>query len=761
LSEHDFRPGIFWTWQDRQVQERAHVAQSVADMVERGFGKLLVQPRGCRYAADDPSFIAAVAHASEEAVRHGAELWLHLDPRSLAGSVVEHGGATDFLIVAGTGEGHKELPLDVRPLDVEVPLGADGTFEIRLDYPATRPYHVHSDGAIRFTPRRLERCFAYRLNGSGELVADSVRDISADAHLFTNELSGYVEVFGRWQPPTSGDWHVLAATSFASNYPDFASPAMRAHLAAVLDRYAAADAKVSGLWWDEPGYCTGFDRRFRSDRGRLPWSGHLLERYRARTGREALDDLPFLLRESDDGRWGEVRERFYLTIQDTVFSAQEDLLKHARYRLGEGVRMGVHQTWHQNADDVINGCADWWRGSSVLEAGYTDVGDAERIDDPRQMAEVRAMACLAVSLGRHSATGESYFNLWGVDYGGEADLAAGQIIDWWADLQAAIGCNWLAHTYGPTGYFERPSVWGPGYPDHPTWSLMPAATSRLARALELSDGRSPVADVAFTYPLGTMYRLGSDMANPLSDGTHLLIDTLLRAGFELDIVSPEMLRSVEPGRYRAILYAHPFGAKSEDVAALGRWREHGTRVIAHGLPPVAGAGYAGPAEWSELGVRMPELGWYELRSVGEHAGHSVYGGKWHYAETPGWGRPVWSNTDLSDRPQEATYVPLFLHGLGDAAIDLLAHVGLEPAWRLPRGAVASRTALEDGGTVVRLAPAEFGVPFEGELELGEHTLAVGPCDGLFVVVMLPGGRTGPVIAPKGVSWDLRPGGASA
>src|SRR5690606_22119015 len=117
--------------------------------------------------------------------------------------------------------------------------------------------------------------------------------------------------------------------------------------------------------------------------GRLPWSASLLQRYRTRTGREALDDLPYLLRESDDGRWGSVREQFYVTVQDAVFSAQQDLLAHARDRLGDSVRMGVHQTWHQNADDVINGCADWWDGRSVLEAGYSDVGDAERVKDPR------------------------------------------------------------------------------------------------------------------------------------------------------------------------------------------------------------------------------------------------------------------------------------------------------------------------------------------------------------------------------------------
>ncbi|HEX7003728.1 MAG TPA: hypothetical protein VF168_06045 [Trueperaceae bacterium] len=704
------RPGIFWTWQDRQVEDRELVAEQVADMAAHGFGDLLVQPRGCRYTVDHDAFPDAVKAACDQAHRHGARLWLHLDPRSMARTLVEATGqAAEYLIVAGTGDAHARSDRRSRPLDVQVPLAPDGRFEIRLDYPRSRAYHVHSEGAISFRPLRLERCLAYRRNGAGSVECASVHDITAQATLFSSELSGYVDVFGRWLPPARGEWEVLALVAFASNYPDFASRSTRRYLEHVLERYAEAGARLDGIWWDEPGYCTGFDRAFRADRGRLPWGEGLRDLHRRLTGRDAADDLLFLLTETDGDNWGRLREEYYRTLQEAVMGAQEELHRAARRLLGERVRMGVHQTWHQNADDVINGCMDWWRGARLLDAGYSDVGSAEEVDDPRQMAEVRSMATLAVSLARRTGSREAYCNLWGVEYGDGPGRPSGEIVDWWVDLQATLGCNWLAHTYGPTGYFERPSVWGPGYPDHPTWERMRRATGRLAAALELAEGSLPRADVALVYPLGALYRLASDYGNWLTDDAHLLIDALLRRGYELDIVSPAGLGEMSEAAYRAVIWLHPFGAAAQDVAGLARRSAAGAEVIVAGLPPVAGAGYAGANEWRSLaGIELTE-------------------GKW---------------------PDVLEQLP------GRTTPDILNAAGIEPSWSVPEGSLATRTALPDGGLLLRLCPAEFGRPFEGRLRAEGFALDFGPCRGLFCLRLGPDGAVVDSIEPEGLRWSL-------
>ena len=707
----DFRPGIFWTWQDEQVEDEAVLENSVRDMSDHGFGRILVQPRGCRYAVGDPSFIAAVGRACAAAHHNDLELWLHLDPRSMGRQLVEASGeCAEYLIVAGTNDEHKRLPITERPLDVVRPIAADGSFEIRIDYSRTRNYHVHSDGAILFRPVRLETCLAFKRTPAGPVEAASMVDVSDSAHLFTNEIVPYVEVFGVL-PELAGEegWEVLALVAFESNYPDFAGAATRKELKSVLRSYAALEEKPDGLWWDEPGYCTGFDRAFRADRGRIPWSGAIADRHRELTGRVAREDLPYLLLRTDDGLWGERRRDYYRTLETAVLGAQEELSAEARRLLGDDCRMGVHQTWHQNADDVINGCGDWWRGAKVLGAGFSDVGDAERTSDPRQMAEVRAMSSLAVSLARRTETGEAYCNLWGVDYGNGAGEPSGEIVDWWVDLQATMGCNWLAHTYGPTGYFERPPVWGPGYPDHPTWDRMTAATGRLSRALELAEGRLPQADIALVYPLGSFYRLGSDFANNLASDAHLLIDALLQRGYELDIVSPDALKEMSEGAYRGILCLHPFGAAPAHVEELAKWRDAGTALVVAGLGPVPGEGYANAAAWHRL-----------------------------------------AGVDLKDGRLEE----LLERDLEPTSADLLGSAGLEPSWQIPEGALASRTPLADGGLLLRLCPAEFGRPFRGQLKTGGLSLQVDRCDGLLCLRLTADGEVREAIAPPGVEWRL-------
>lgn len=771
---HD-RPGIFWTWQAPQVEDASLRDTALQDMAEAGFGTVLVQPRGCPYGAQDDPFVAAVAHASARARHHGVGLWVHLDPRSMARPLIQASGeSAEYLVVAGTSPGLASLSRSQRPLDVEVPVHPDGSFGIRLDYPANRPYHVHSDGAIVFRPVRLERCLAYRRDASGSVARATVEDVTASAHLFTNELEGYVEVFGTLRGRAGEGLHVLALVAFASNYPDYAGPSTRARMGELIDRYAASGARLDGIWWDEPGYCTGFDRTFRNDRGRLPWGHSLARLHRERTGREPLDDVLYLLRETDDGLWGSRREAYYRTLEAAVFGAQADLLAHARRVFGPEMRAGVHHTWHQNADDVINGCMDWWRGAAVLGAGFADAGDADRVDDAREMAEVTALATVAVSLGRHAERSEAHYNLWGVNYGEERTHPGPDVVDWWVDLQATLGCTWLAHTYGPTGYFERPSVWGPGYPDHPTWARMKEATDRLTRVAHLAQGRLPRADVALVYPLGTFFRMASDLANPLAQGCHDLIATLVRAGYELDVVSAEVLCGMPADRYRAILFLHPFGGSDADVAHLAACRRAGTHVVAAGLPPVAGDGYAGARVWEDgLGLCLPEASWPSLVDASASEAVAIAGRRASYRGRPHWGRPLWtgdgSPREVAIRAPEgidaspgatgsAAYLGLLLEGLGDGAPAHLADVAVPAGWSVPAGCLSSRTDLPGGGTLIRLCPSRYGHSFAGTVRSETWTIEVEHGDGLVCVRLDAEDEIVDVMAPEGTRAALaRPG----
>lgn len=767
--------GIFWTWQDAHVEAPHRALAELEDIAAHGFDAVLLQPRGCRYGIDDLAFIQAVVQVSQKATALGLGLWFHLDPRSFTRSLLTMTGeAAEFLVVAGTGADTADAPWSQRRIDIEGEV-RDGRFSIRLEYPKSRPYHVHSDGALTFRPLRLERALAFTRDDEGLIVMGSVRDITPTAHFFTNELVGYVEVFGRWQPPTDRAWRVVAFVSFVATYPDYAGPKTRAALAELAGSYADAGARLAGLWWDEPGYCTGFDRNFRADRGRIPYGRHLARLHEAHTGRSAADELLYLLFETDDGLWGERRRAYYRTLQEAVVGAQQALTEAARARFGSDLRMGVHQTWHQNGDDVLHGSGDWWRGCRSLSGGFTDVGSAEEVDDPEQMGEMVAMAALALGLARRAERPEAYLNLWGVDYGRDHLRPGEEIIDWWADLMATFSCRWLAHTYGPTGYFERPSAWGPGYPDHPTWTSMPGATERLRRALEAAHGRLPRADVALVYPVGTLFRLGSDLSNPLCKGVHRLTRALLTGGYELDIIAPELLPDLDASRYRGVLYLHPFGATDEDVAELARLQRQGARVIAAGLPIVTGRGWSGATSWRDaLGLSVPEVSWNDLLTASQSGRLTADGKTWRYLGIPGWGRPVWRWGEdrapheadagealrINGEPagslcEGAAYLPLLLEGLAESAPEVIRHLDLEPGWKIAWGALATRTPLPDDRWLLKACPARFAHPFEGTFVLeGWGALELGGCHGLATFLLGPGGVAEPLQLPPGTTWQV-------
>lgn len=767
--------GIFWTWQDAHIEASHRAFTELEDIAAHGFDAALLQPRGCRYGLDDPAFVQAVTQVSRKAEELELSLWLHLDPRSFTRSLLGRTSeAAEFLVVAGPGADRADAPWWQRRIDVEGEV-RDGRFSVRLEYPKSRPYHVHSDGALTFRPLRLERVLAFARDDGGLIEMGSVHDVTTAARFFTNELVGYVEVFGRWRPPTDRPWQVVAFVAFASTYPDYAGPKTRAALAELAASYAEAGARLARLWWDEPGYCTGFDRNFRADRGRIPYGRHLARLHEARTGRPAADELLYLLYETDDGVWGERRRAYYQTVQEAVVGAQQALTEAARARFGGDLGMGVHQTWHQNGDDVLHGSGDWWRGCCSLSGGFTDVGSAEEVDDPEQMGEVVAMAALALSLARRAERPEAYVNLWGVDYGRDHLRPGEDIIDWWAGLMATFSCRWLAHTYGPTGYFERPSVWGPGYPDHPTWEAMPGVAARLRGALEASHGRLPHADVALVYPVGTLFRLGSDLSNPLCKGVHRLIRGLLAGGYELDIIAPELLPGLDASRYRGVLYLHPFGATDEDVAELARLQRQGTRVIAAGLPTVAGRGWSRGKSWRDaLGLSVPEVSWNALLTASQGRKLTADGKIWRYLGLPGWGRPVWSRSEGGRARHEAgalqvdghsmsfggegrAYLPFLLEGLAESAPEVIRHLGLTPAWQIARGALATRTPLPDGRWLLKASPARFDRPFEGRFVLEDWgTLELGACYGLATFLLGPGGVAKPLQLPPGTTWQVRP-----
>jgi hypothetical protein len=484
---------------------------------------------------------------------------------------------------------------------------------MRLDYGRPRGQHMLSQVAITFEPESVERAFAYRKAPDGTLLTETLQDITDQTRLFIQRGQGYLEIFGTLEGVTGEDWHVLALPRCRSTYPDLGSPAVRGAMVELYRAYHAAGVELDGVFWDEIGYVSGYG----SDRCRLPYGPAIQDAFAERHGSDLAAVLPYLLLDDDAGRAGLMRRDYYAAVQDAVLGAQECCYAEARRLWGAGVESGIHQTWHQNANDLPHGSGDWWWGSAALSGGYTDVGDAERWDDEEHATETLAMAVTAVSLARFHDRPRAFCNLWGVDYGEPGSRVPGTILDWWADLLSAFGIAWLAHTYGPNGYIDCFTNWGPGYPDHPTWDRFTSVNQRIGRIHEITGGGLPDANVTVVYPLDTLAEIGSACANAVARDAQRVIAGLTRQHVAVDVISPELFASGEARdgrfvlrtprgcqRYAAVVYPGSNAAQPDEPARFQELRNAAVPCFVINPPP---AGVLDSAPLADVTHQLPRL----------------------------------------------------------------------------------------------------------------------------------------------------------
>ena len=678
-------PLLAWTWQDAQIEQPALLDDALDDIATRGFSAVLAMLRGCRYAVGDPLVIAAAKHAAEAAHRRGLAFWFALDPRLDQGRLTAlPGGRATYLLTGREASG---------ALPCEGPIDAGGCYSVRIDYAAPRGQHMLSQVAFECDPVGVERVFAYRKSPDGTLLAGPPHDVTAGARLFVQRGAGYLEIFGRVPGLASAGWYALALPRCISTYPELGAETVRSAMLDLYRAYHSAGVVLDGVFWDEIGYVTGFG----SDRCRLPYGEAIRAGFAARTGDDLAGALPHLLLDDGAGHATRVRRAYYAAVQDVVVATQERCYAEARRLWGAGVESGIHQTWHQDADDLPHGSGDWWRGSIALSGGFTDVGDADRTDQAEHRDEILAMTVTAVSLARYHERPLAICNLWGVDYGEDGSRTPAGVLDWWAHLLSAFGVAWLAHTYGPNGYVDRFTGWGPGYPDHPTWDRFGTVNGRVARLREITGGALPEANVAVVYPLETLARIGDARANTVARDAWRVVSRLIRRGIAVDVISPTLFAGGEvgdggvclptprgPRHYAAVVYPHPDTLQPAEVDQIEALRAIAVPVLLLGMSPRETTD-GRPIDTARLSV-----------------GPSTHG----------------------RRPSPAGY-------LGDLIDDMGAGIGLLPRLVLaPPGAVANLFHRADGTTALVVVPSVFGTAVDGEVRAGPLKLELSGLTGV-------------------------------
>jgi hypothetical protein len=318
----------------------------------------------------------------------------------------------------------------------------------------------------------------------------------------------------------------------------FDSPEHEKIMFDLLDDYKKQDVHFDGFWWDEPGYYFQF--------GQYAISERIYNDFKKKYGYNLKEKLYALLLELDDNSQFQIRYDYFQLLMDYVFGSQQRFRQKAEKLFGP-VSMGVHHTWHTIPDNMYSGCADYWLGLKGVDGGYTDDGAFEQYFTQDLVGKYGQIAymLLASSLAKYATNQTANYNRWGVNYKSEVPI-------YWNDLMALFSNEWIQHVYGYTGILGASRGFGPGFPNHETWQLLPGLINKTNKVRDITKYRLPVADVAVVYPIATF------LCSREPQNTHMVnhIDRLLgimpSLGIQADGISDWLLAEgiIEKGKLK-------------------------------------------------------------------------------------------------------------------------------------------------------------------------------------------------------------------
>jgi hypothetical protein len=572
---------IFWTWGDKEIEDHALMTKQFQDIRQAGFGGVHCMPRATRYHIFDPEVTAAVAHASRLCRESGLELVWGPDPRFAATHIVRKTGyGAEMLMVNRDFQTRLALPEGADPArhllnEAKV---ENGRYSLHYNYPSRRDAHMLTEVSLWLNPVAVEKVYAYQRQ-NGKVVRASVRDITPSHHLFVNRAFYYVEVFGRAELPP-GEWYVFAFPRFTTNMYAYDSPDHEALFLSLIDEYKRQGIAFDGFWWDEPGYYFQF--------GHFAYSRFIAADFQKKYGYDLKESLYRLVLDLDDESHIKTRYDYFQLLMDYVFGGQRRL-----WQKGEGLfgplRMGIHQTWHWLPDDVYAGAGDVWRGLASVDGGYTDEGNFERYfrqTTPERYVNVSRMM-VAKSLAKFSRSGRAYFNQWGVQYGNEVPL-------YWNDLMAAFSNEWINHCYGYTGVLGADRSFGPGFPNHESWTLSAGLNERNRQVLAVTQLRPALAAVAIVYPNPTIITGWAPETNGIVEDVDRLIGAMPALGIQADVISVDLLAAgtlkdgqlaIRDQRYKALVLPNARVLTPEAVRVIAELRRKRFPLHFGGEPP--------------------------------------------------------------------------------------------------------------------------------------------------------------------------------
>jgi hypothetical protein len=542
---------MFWLLKDAEIENKDLLKSQFDDLKNAGYTSLYVMLRATRYDIYDKEVMLAAQTVGEMCQQHGIEFIFGLDPRFGASYITRQTGyGAQFLLTTPdyktdiAAESIKQSDnIETNGLNEQRVI--DGKYNLKYSYPSRRDSHILTEVGLWFNPLSVDKVYAYQRK-DGKVISSSVRDITQSHHLFINRSFYYIEVFGKAVLP-QGEWFVTAFPRFITNMYAYDSKEQQGIFEGLIGEYKKQDVKLDGIVWDEPGYYVDF--------GKYIISEQIYTDFQQRYGYDLKSKLFALSLNLDNDSHLKVRYDYFNLLMDYVFDGQRSCWKIAKQHYGK-MRMGIHATWHDLvSEDKFHGAGNLWKHLDAVDGGYTDDGFFEKYFTENLEYKFLTTGFLQLSKGiaRYTETQKAHLNQWGVNYDNKVPVYKN-------DLMAAFSNEWINHSYGYTGVMGADRSFGPGYPNHESWKIMPELIAKCKKVNEITNYTLPLGESVIVYPTTSL--LVSWAADGFQKERRILefIGSMPAMGLQTDVIGSNLLDEAEVKNGKLVVRGHVYSS---------------------------------------------------------------------------------------------------------------------------------------------------------------------------------------------------------
>lgn len=510
---------VIWNWSDYEIENPRVLREQLAEIESRGFCGVIATLRGSRYEIVDKKVVRAISQASQWAKARLMVFMMQADPRRASRTLIAETGERSQCLLFGdkkNGEG--------------VSLGRlqQGRFNIRYEIPACFEISSIQEKSVFFEPCCLERAFLFQME-DGQILLDSLLDITSASRFFANIGENEVEIFGEAGVAEGPHWQILALPKFNTNVYDFAGRESNDLMHNFVENLFDSAAYIDAVAWDELGV------DFMP--GTIPVSESIYKGFIAENGYDIRDHLYALILEVDDGSHTRIRYDYTRYLADVISSAHNDLLVYFNSYFGSVDAMIPYSIRTEAESAAVNKqIPDPGLMTSPMNLAFSQL----QVDMEKEKTRnaLLARAAVARSEGLYSTRGQAFVTF-------DDQNVTPTILNYMLDFLAFFSLRWVNQAYRHGKSDEQIPLFGAHSEAETAVMETSGLNQRLGNIFEITRFRFQTSRTAVVLPVETLVTMPSDISREITQIVLDFIGRLILKGVSVDVLRSPVLEEAK------------------------------------------------------------------------------------------------------------------------------------------------------------------------------------------------------------------------